>query len=106
MFKAISNGRPYPDHTWMSTDKWAQIVPKYVQISDLIATQDGVYLHALMPEYKRSYSGDWAPHAVKWQGQLYLEDGHSRVIRTLLKGQDRVIIRILDLDDLGHRNKI
>ena len=99
MFKAIisrDNGEPW-GNTGMNTSKWFDQPVQTFSISDLIATQPGVLLHALATEYQ-TRSRDQYPHVIQWQGNTYLEDGHHRVVRAALNGQQTVDARILNVD--------
>jgi hypothetical protein len=80
----------------MPTSKWMEISPSYVSISELIATQHGVYFHALYDTVE-SYSGDPLPHVVSWNGKLYLEDGHSRATRAMMRGWNLLQVRVLEI---------
>jgi hypothetical protein len=97
-FKRIisrDNGTPWGE-TGMDSRKWLSIPVVKVQIKDLIATQPGVLLLALAWDYDQpSVGGDEYPHVIKWRGELYLEDGHHRVIRRLLAGKTRAKVRLL-----------
>jgi len=99
VFKGIisrDNGEPWGP-TGMSTAKWLHIEPQTVNIPDLTATQPGVLLHALI-EQTVPVGGDRIPHVIAWQGQMYLEDGHHRVMRALLAGQRTITARVLTVD--------
>lgn len=79
----------------MTTARWMNEVPVYqVEIADLIATQPGVLLHALVEDFNEQ-SMDQYPHVVGIGGSLYLEDGHHRVMRCLLRGITALPARIL-----------
>lgn len=97
MFSDIDTRRHWPA-TGMTSEKWLSVYPKVVKIKDLIATQDGVYLE---PIIRRTppVGGDQYPHIIIWQGKLYLEDGHHRVVRRAMKGCSDVTARVLDLDN-------
>lgn len=100
MFKAIAADRPYPA-TGLTTALWREIQPVHVPITDLIATQDHLKIGALSPTHHGSHSGDRLVHVVKWEGRLYLEDGHHRVVRERLAGADWVNARVFDIDRHG-----
>lgn len=97
-FKRIisrDNGAPWGE-TGMNSRKWLEIAPVDVRIENLIATQPGVLLHALSDDYAEPpVGGDTFPHVVYWRGEMYLEDGHHRVMRLLLNGNRKVWVRIL-----------
>lgn len=103
MFKAIisrAGGCPWGS-TGMTSAKWLDVPVETVAIADLIATQDGVYFHALVEATDSpdggiaSFCGDPLPHVIDWRGGLYLEDGHHRVVRARLAGQSTVQARRL-----------
>ena len=97
IFKRIvsrENGTPWTV-IGMSTEQWHSIPVQEVVISELIAMQDGVFFHALEEDYVHWH--DEYPHVIVWQGELYLEDGHHRVMKALLRGQKKVLARVLGL---------
>jgi hypothetical protein len=97
MFKAINPSRPWPT-TGLTTQRWIDEVGiELVRISDLIATQNGVYLHALMADFADPYSHDPYPHVISWGGELWLEDGHHRVIRDIMQGRTSTNARVFVL---------
>ena len=99
MFKAVvsrENGTPWPA-PGMTSRKWLDVPIREVRIADLIAMQDGIYLQPLMTDDVTPYGGDPYPHVVKWRGQLYLEDGHHRVVRALIKGSVNIQARVLSM---------
>ena len=98
IFKAVRNGRPYPDHG-LSTRDWAAIPPRQVRLDTLITTKKELALDALLAEDSTFY-GDLFPHAVQWQGELYLEDGLHRALRSALQQRNVIHVRVLDLDAL------
>lgn len=80
----------------MTSKKWLDVPVEVVAISDLIATQDGVYFHALTDDHQHMH-GDPYPHAVLWAEEYYLEDGHQRVVKEALRGAHSVSVRVLSL---------
>jgi hypothetical protein len=80
----IKDERPYPV-TRLSSEKWAQLPVEWVHFNDLTTTQNGVKLEALLCG-SIPYSKDQYPHVVVWEGQHYLEDGHTRMAREVLAG--------------------
>jgi hypothetical protein len=96
VFKRIisrENGTPWPA-TEMTSEKWLHVPVSYLKIKDLIATQDGVYFHALRNKHQ-TLGIDKYPHVVLWNDEYYLEDGHHRVMRAVLKGQKKIFARVL-----------
>ena len=96
IFKDVREGRPYPEHG-MSTRDWARIPPRKVRLDELITTKRELRLDALLDEASTFY-GDLFPHAVQWQGQLYLEDGLHRALRSALQQRTVIHVRVHDLD--------
>jgi Arc/MetJ family transcription regulator len=98
IFKAVRNGRPYPDHG-LSTRDWAAVPPRQVRLDTLITTKKELALDALLADDSTFY-GDLFPHAVQWRGDLYLEDGLHRALRSALQQRTVIHVRVLDLDSL------
>jgi Arc/MetJ family transcription regulator len=96
IFKDVRDGRPYPDHG-LATRDWARIPPRQVRMDELITTKRELRLDTLLDEDSTFY-GDLFPHAVRWDGQLYLEDGLHRALRSALQGRTVLHVRILALD--------
>ncbi len=98
IFKAVRDGRPYPDHG-LSTRDWALIPPRQVRMDTLTTTRKELALDALLADDSTFY-GDLFPHAVQWHGELYLEDGLHRALRAALQQRNVIHVRVLDLDAL------
>jgi Arc/MetJ family transcription regulator len=98
IFKAVRDGRPYPDHG-LSTRDWAMIPPRQVRMDTLVTTKKELALDALLADDSTFY-GDLFPHAVQWHGDLYLEDGLHRALRAALQQRNVIHVRVLDLDAL------
>jgi Arc/MetJ family transcription regulator len=98
IFKAVRDGRPYPDHG-LSTRDWAMIPPRQVRMDTLTTTKKELALDALLADDSTFY-GDLFPHAVQWHGELYLEDGLHRALRAALQQRNVIHVRVLDLDAL------
>ena len=94
----MRNGRPYPDHNF-STRDWALIPPRQIRLDTLVTTKRELALDALLADDSTFY-GDLFPHAVQWQGELYLEDGLHRALRAALQQRNVIHVRVLDLDTL------
>ena len=82
IFRAVGEGRPYPDHG-LSTRDWAAIPPTQVQLDNLITVKRTLDLDVLLAEDSTFY-GDMFAHVVEWRGELYLEDGLHRALRCAL----------------------
>ena len=98
IFKAVRNGRPYPDHGLAMRD-WAMIPPRQIRLDTLTTTKRELALDTLLAEDSTFY-GDLFPHAVQWKGELYLEDGLHRALRAALQQRNVIHVRVLDLDAL------
>ncbi|WP_456605884.1 type II toxin-antitoxin system VapB family antitoxin [Blastococcus sp. SYSU DS0617] len=99
IFKAVRDGRPYPDHG-LSPRDWAMIPPRQVRMDTLTTTKRELALDALLADDSTFY-GDLFPHAVQWHGELYLEDGLHRALRAALQQRNVMHVRVLDLDALS-----
>lgn len=97
IFKAVRDGRPYPDHG-LTTRDWARIPPRTVTLEQLITTKRSLMLDVLLAEDSTFY-GDLFPHVVRWRGDLYLEDGLHRALRTALQQRSTLHARVLSLDE-------
>jgi hypothetical protein len=86
--------RPYPA-TGLTTCLWRTLETRWISFSQMITTQDGIHLEALL-KGSVSYSGDAYPHIVYWQSRYYLEDGHHRVARLVLAGRQGAQCRIYE----------
>ncbi len=98
IFKAVRDGRPYPDHGLSARD-WAAVAPRNVRLEDLTTTKKVLELDTLLAQDSTFY-GDLFPHAVGWRGEIYLEDGLHRALRAALEGRTSIHVRVLDLDAL------
>jgi Arc/MetJ family transcription regulator len=98
IFKAVREGRPYPDHGLSSRD-WATVPPRPLRLDELTTTKRQLALDTLLADDSTFY-GDLFPHAVLWHGEIYLEDGLHRALRAALENRHTMHIRVLDLDAL------
>lgn len=98
IFKAVRDGRPYPDHAFSARD-WAGVPPRTVRLDELTTTKRQLALDHLLDEDSTFY-GDLFPHAVQWRGEIYLEDGLHRAVRAALENRTSIHVRVLDLDAL------
>lgn len=98
IFKAVREGRPYPDHALSARD-WSSVPPRAVRLDELITTRKELALDQLLDEDSTFY-GDLFPHAVQWKGNIYLEDGLHRALRAALQQRHTLHVRVLDLDAL------
>ncbi|MGO3152617.1 MAG: type II toxin-antitoxin system VapB family antitoxin [Galactobacter sp.] len=100
IFKSVGDSRPYPDHGLSSTRDWAAVPPRQVSLEELTTTKSTLDLAALLAEDSTFY-GDLFPHVVRFQGEMYLEDGLHRAVRTALQHRSIMHARVLDLDAAG-----
>ena len=99
IFKAVGEGRPYPDHRLSARD-WANVAPRPIRLDQLVTTKKQLALDQLLDENSTFY-GDLFPHAVQWNGEIYLEDGLHRALRAALQRRTTLHVRVLDLDALS-----
>lgn len=92
IFKRVNAGRPYPDHG-LTQSGWAEIAPSQVRLDDLVATKTQLDLDHLLDE-DSTYFGDLFAHVVKWNGELFLEDGLHRAVRAALQQRNMVHARV------------
>jgi Arc/MetJ family transcription regulator len=97
IFKAVGEGRPYPDHGFLSPKDWAGVPPRQVRLDDLVTTKRTLDLEALLAE-DSTFFGDLFPHVVQWKDTLYLEDGLHRAVRTALHQRTTLHARVLVID--------
>ena len=96
IFKDVREGKPYPDHG-LSYRQWSQIPPRQIRLDELVTTTTVLALDRLLSEDSTFY-GDLFPHAVKWKGVVYLEDGLHRAVRAALRNRTVLHARLLDMD--------
>lgn len=96
IFKGVRDGRPYPDHG-LTHRHWAQIPPRQIRLDELVMTTTVLALDRLLSEDSTFY-GDLFPHAVKWRGNVYLEDGLHRAVRAALRNRTVLHARVFDMD--------
>ncbi len=99
IFKGVRNGKPYPDHG-LSMRDWAQIPPRQFRLDQLTTVTTALALDKLLSEDSTFY-GDLFAHAVRWQGEMYLEDGLHRAVRSALRNRHVIHARLLDLDAMA-----
>lgn len=96
IFKRVGDGRPYPAHGHTSRS-WSDIAPRQVRLAELVTTKTALDLDTLLAEDSTIY-GDLFCHVVRWQGELYLEDGLHRAVRAALHQRQVLHARVLDLE--------
>ncbi|GAA1362098.1 MULTISPECIES: type II toxin-antitoxin system VapB family antitoxin [Catellatospora] len=95
IFKAVRDGRPYPEHGY-TLKQWAEIPPERVSLNQLITIKLEMALDRVLADDSTFY-GDLFPHVVQWQGELYLEDGLHRALRAALQQRHQIHVRVLVL---------
>lgn len=90
--------RPYAPLHGMSTAKWKEIPPTFVPLSSLRFCQPHLYVEGMLrvARGEASYSKDPYPFVVKYQGQLFCEDGHHRVVAAIVRGEAEILARVLE----------
>jgi Arc/MetJ family transcription regulator len=76
---------------------WAQISPQQIPLAELITTTTVVDVAKLLSD-DPTLPGDLFPHAVRWCGELFLEEGLHRALRAALQQRTTLNVRVLDLD--------
>ncbi len=94
IFKAIGDGRPYPDHGRETPRDWSDVAPRMVRLDELVTTKRELDLAALVSEDSTFY-GDLFAHVVQFEGTLYLEDGLHRALRAALQQRPVLHARVL-----------
>jgi len=97
IFKAVGEGRPYPDHGLETAKQWAEVPPRQVRLDELVTTKRTLDLDALLAEDSTFY-GDLFAHVVQWKGVLYLEDGLHRAVRAALQQRPVLHARVLVIE--------
>ncbi len=97
IFKAVGEGRPYPDHGLVTTKQWAQVPPRLVRLDELVTTKRTLNLDSLLSDDSTFY-GDLFAHVVGYRGVLYLEDGLHRAVRAALQQRPVLHARVLVLE--------
>ena len=97
IFRAVGDGRPYPDHGLETARDWADVPPRMVRLDELVTTKRNLDLATLLSEESTFY-GDLFAHVVQWDGKLYLEDGLHRALRAALQQRPALHARVLVLD--------
>ncbi|GEL93969.1 antitoxin VapB [Cellulomonas composti] len=97
IFKAVGEGRPYPDHGLETMKQWADVPPRLVRLDELVTTKRTLDLDALLSEDSTFY-GDLFAHVVQYKGVLYLEDGLHRAVRAALQQRPVLHARVLVIE--------
>lgn len=94
IFKSVLAERPYPALTIASED-WAALAPRQIRLADLATIRSTLDLNALLAS-DSTFFGDLFAHVVRWNGELYLEDGLHRAVRAALQGRTSLHARVID----------
>jgi hypothetical protein len=81
----------------MTSALWLSVPVRLVYIDELVATQPHLHIAALTEDPRVPVGGDEYPHVVQWRGELYLEDGHHRAVRAMMRGERAIEVRLLDV---------
>ena len=98
IFKAVGDGRPYPDHGLVTPRQWAVVPPRQVRLDELVTTKRTLDLEALLAD-DSTFFGDLFAHVVLWREVLYLEDGLHRAVRAALHQRAVLHARVLQHAD-------
>ncbi|MFE7506116.1 MULTISPECIES: type II toxin-antitoxin system VapB family antitoxin [Promicromonospora] len=96
IFKAVGDGRPYPEHGRSRTRDWVDVPPRQVRLDELVTTKRTLDLDQLLAEDSTFY-GDLFAHVVEYEGTLYLEDGLHRAVRAALQQRPVLHARVLTI---------
>lgn len=97
IFKGVRDGKPYAEHG-LTPREWAQIPPRQFRLDELTTVTTVLALDKLLSEDSTFY-GDLFAHVVLFQGNMYLEDGLHRAVRSALRNRTIIHARLLDLDE-------
>jgi Arc/MetJ family transcription regulator len=99
VFKRVGDNRPYPEHN-LTLTQWSELPPQQIRLDELVTTKSNLDLHTLLSD-DSTFFGDLFAHVVRWQGDLYLEDGLHRAVRAALQQRPTLHARLLNLDERG-----
>ena len=95
IFRGVRDGKPYPEHG-LTSREWASIPPRQIRLDELVTTTTVLALDRLLSEDSTFY-GDLFPHAVRWEGVVYLDDGLHRAVRAALRNRTVLHARVYDM---------
>jgi Arc/MetJ family transcription regulator len=96
IFKAVGDGRPYPEYGRSRTRDWVDVPPRQVRLDELVTTKRTLDLDTLLAEDSTFY-GDLFAHVVEYEGTMYLEDGLHRAVRAALQQRPVLHARVLTI---------
>ncbi len=97
IFKAVGEGRPYPEHGLENPRDWSKVAPRMVRLDELVTTKRHLDLALLLDEDSTFY-GDLFAHVVQWEGVMYLEEGLHRAVRAAMQQRAVLHARVLVLE--------
>ncbi|MBD8057815.1 type II toxin-antitoxin system VapB family antitoxin [Cellulomonas sp. JH27-2] len=97
IFKAVGEGRPYPDHGLETPKQWSEVAPRQIRLDELVTTKRTLDLDALLADDSTFY-GDLFAHVVQYKGVMYLEDGLHRAVRAALHQRAILHARVLVIE--------
>lgn len=97
IFKAVGEGRPYPDHGLETPKQWSEVAPRQIRLDELVTTKRTLDLDALLADDSTFY-GDLFAHVVQYKGVMYLEDGLHRAVRAALQQRAILHARVLVIE--------
>lgn len=100
IFKDVGSSKPYPDHGFTTSKQWSTIAPRTVRLDQLVTTQAQLDLRSLLDD-DSTFFGDLFAHVVEWRGEMYLETGLHRALRSALHGRTVIHARVLSIGPDG-----
>ena len=94
IFKSVLDERPYPALS-ITSEEWGALAPRQIRLADLSTIRSTLDLNALLAS-DSTFFGDLFAHVVRWNGQLYLEDGLHRAVRAALQGRTALHARVIE----------
>jgi len=96
IFKEVLAERPYPAPN-ISSEDWATLAPRQIRLADLLTVRSTLDLNELLAS-DSTFFGDLFAHVIRWNGNLYLEDGLHRAVRAALQGRTSLHARIYEIN--------
>jgi Arc/MetJ family transcription regulator len=81
----------------ISSETWASLAPRQIRLADLSTIKSTLDLNELLAS-DSTFFGDLFAHVVRWNGQLYLEDGLHRAVRAALQGRTSLHARVYEVN--------
>lgn len=86
--------RPY-DQALLRDVDWYTLAPCYVELISLWLTQKHLNIEGVLG---KRYSTDVFPRLVRYKGDLYVEDGHHRLVALAQRNVSIASVRVFTLD--------